>query len=483
MHADKKAQLPEVTKPQRSAARAPAPQGGTPVGLLARQSTAGNAAVVQTLRRTGHTWAQEQHQHHTGCGHQRQGGASAPAAVQRSAVPDAPRTEAEAEATPWLVFGVDGRSKEQLASAVEAGYRRFDTAESYRNIRTVAEALHGLPRDSYEILYKFDVRSHESSAELRDRLGQVAALFGGRLDTLAIHNLDADERVLKDAWQVLSGLKSARVTRQIGLGNVGENHAALLAELGGIDVVENSVESVLLSETVENAIKESGAHLYYYDVIRTARQMDLDLSSPDDLNGLIYTMATLFSRPDGSSNATMISSSGTPGTQAANLANFGGGPDHDGFTGDEQYGAMEKISQWRKQQSAGQENDTSFTLRPELAAWLVSLCEGGGADALRSRMVRAAQDEGRPLDQTFIRQWLVDQGHVTADDLDSVKVPSRVGLKRRYIGMPLRETLAALFGAKNCDWKWSVQLVQLMFSSAEVWDAALRFGADEIVQE
>ncbi|MFI6687870.1 DUF4157 domain-containing protein [Streptomyces sp. NPDC050485] len=57
-------------------------------GLLALQGTAGNAVVLQTLRQAGHPWAQEQHQHGAGCGHQQ---AEQPA-VQRSAVHDVLRT-------------------------------------------------------------------------------------------------------------------------------------------------------------------------------------------------------------------------------------------------------------------------------------------------------------------------------------------------------------------------------------------------------
>lgn len=62
----------------------PAPLGG----LLGLQAAAGNAAVVQRLRRDGHPWAQsEPHRHGAGCGHQ----AGQPA-VQRSAVHDVLRT-------------------------------------------------------------------------------------------------------------------------------------------------------------------------------------------------------------------------------------------------------------------------------------------------------------------------------------------------------------------------------------------------------
>ncbi|MFD8972454.1 MULTISPECIES: DUF4157 domain-containing protein [Streptomyces] len=74
-------------QPARTATRATAHDA--PAGLLALQAGAGNAAVVQMLRRSGHDWAQpEQHRHGAGCGH---GQAEQPA-VQRSAVHDVLRT-------------------------------------------------------------------------------------------------------------------------------------------------------------------------------------------------------------------------------------------------------------------------------------------------------------------------------------------------------------------------------------------------------
>ncbi|MGW7434582.1 eCIS core domain-containing protein [Streptomyces sp. NPDC054849] len=65
------------------------PTVGTPLqGLLALQAGAGNAAVVQMLRQAGHPWAQKQHQHDAGCGHQN----TAQPPVQRSTVHDVLRT-------------------------------------------------------------------------------------------------------------------------------------------------------------------------------------------------------------------------------------------------------------------------------------------------------------------------------------------------------------------------------------------------------
>ncbi|MFJ4620037.1 hypothetical protein [Streptomyces sp. NPDC088812] len=56
--------------PARTTRKAPSPGDTTPSrALLAQQGAAGNAAVVQMLRQSGHSWAQ--HQHGAGCGHQR----------------------------------------------------------------------------------------------------------------------------------------------------------------------------------------------------------------------------------------------------------------------------------------------------------------------------------------------------------------------------------------------------------------------------
>ncbi|WP_328317207.1 eCIS core domain-containing protein [Streptomyces sp. NBC_00388] len=92
MHARDTARTPDGAKTDRTPARAPggrapAPSSGgssSPPALSALQRTAGNAAVVQLLRRNGQTGqagAQEQHRHGGGCAHPPSGQAT----VQRSA--------------------------------------------------------------------------------------------------------------------------------------------------------------------------------------------------------------------------------------------------------------------------------------------------------------------------------------------------------------------------------------------------------------
>ncbi|MFG2632303.1 DUF4157 domain-containing protein [Streptomyces sp. NPDC048473] len=69
MYAEDQARSAEARK-GRAPARQPQAASRTPLpGLLALQSTVGNAAVVQMLRRAGHPWAQERHQHGADCNH------------------------------------------------------------------------------------------------------------------------------------------------------------------------------------------------------------------------------------------------------------------------------------------------------------------------------------------------------------------------------------------------------------------------------
>lgn len=64
-----------------SSARTPTSRVTTPIPpLLALEGSAGNAAVVQMLRKVGHPWAQERHRHNAGRGHEQP--------LQRSTVPD-----------------------------------------------------------------------------------------------------------------------------------------------------------------------------------------------------------------------------------------------------------------------------------------------------------------------------------------------------------------------------------------------------------
>ncbi len=71
---------------------------------------------------------------------------------------------------------------------------------------------------------------------------------------------------------------------------------------------------------------------------------------------------------------------------------------------------------------------------------------------------------------------------VASEDLN-ITVPERRGLKNRYFGMKLGDILIGLFGTRNCEWKWSIQLVTLLTQSGDDWEFLVDAGAfDEIAQ-
>jgi diketogulonate reductase-like aldo/keto reductase len=136
-----------------------------------------------------------------------------------------------------VVFGTQDRDAAAVKEAFHIGYREFDTAESYQNIKQVAEGLASNKRAELRIIYKFDMRDPE---ELDVHVRTVAALFGGYLDVAMIHNLPDSSQQLAAAVKRLNHLKETGVIHKVGLSGV-EKAQATPETLGGIDVVENDV--------------------------------------------------------------------------------------------------------------------------------------------------------------------------------------------------------------------------------------------------
>ncbi|WP_234327827.1 DUF4157 domain-containing protein [Streptomyces sp. NRRL F-2664] len=144
---------------------------------MAQQAAAGNAAVVQMLRRAGHALAREEHRHTDGCGHQQAGGQPAVrgAAVQRSAVHDVLRapgrpmdtaTRTDMEARLGADFS-DVRIHDDSAakaSAAEVGARAY-TSGSHVVIGSGGGDRHTL--------------AHELTHVIQQRQGPVAGTDNG----------------------------------------------------------------------------------------------------------------------------------------------------------------------------------------------------------------------------------------------------------------------------------------------------------------
>jgi len=381
--------------------------------------------------------------------------------------------DAITDVNPWLIYGTDGRNQQQIAAAVTDGYRRFDCAESYGNSHLVAAALAAqhIPRREVEIIYKFDIHDGETKANLARRLDRAFRLFGGRIDTLLIHNVEGSDNDLTMAWGLMNELKQSGMVREIGLGNITLERRHLIEELaktGKVDAVENSLSSMLGSAELQEFIKSLGAKPYYYNVIRTAEQIGIKSKA-----GLMALIANMTSVHDESG---MILSSSRTDAASENLATFGLGPRDPNFGEEGNYAELGKINDWQKKSNICDTNARGFPLPPRVAEWLGELVFS--SERIREQITDFSH--GVVTDAT-IEQWLVQTGALTVADL-AIEVPSRIGLKRNYLKKTLRYILRNLFGSASCDWKWSIQLVQLLVADVDLWDFVAD-GMTEIVSQ
>ncbi|WP_436738308.1 eCIS core domain-containing protein [Streptomyces sp. BBFR102] len=188
----------------------------SPQGLLALQRTAGNAAVVQTLRQAGHL--PEQHQHGAGCGHQPAGQPQ----VQRSAVHDVLRSggqplsgtvRADMEARLGADFSDvrihnDSAAK---ASAAEVG------ARAYTSGRHVVIGDGGADRHTL---------AHELTHVIQQRQGPVAGTDNGAGLKVSDPSDRFEREAEANATRALSGPAPARATDHGQGHDHGPGHAA-----------------------------------------------------------------------------------------------------------------------------------------------------------------------------------------------------------------------------------------------------------------
>ncbi|MFH9721861.1 DUF4157 domain-containing protein [Streptomyces sp. NPDC017254] len=221
MYSHEKAKTGRAEKAARSPQRSGPALPGQLQGLLGLQRAAGNAAVVQLLRQSGHSWAQpEQHQHSAACGHQ----GEAPA-VQRSAVHDvlstggspldqATRTDMEAR------LGADfsdvriHQGGAARASAAEVGARAY-TSGNHVVIGEGGGDKHTL--------------AHELTHVIQQRQGPVAGTDNGQ----GLSVSDPGDRFEREA--------EANATRVMRSSTSLPQHAEAPAESGG-GPVEGAVQ-------------------------------------------------------------------------------------------------------------------------------------------------------------------------------------------------------------------------------------------------
>src|SRR5918998_642626 len=139
------------------------------------------------------------------------------------AAPDTPvggptRTLADGNAIPLLGLGVwqvpDGSGCEDAVRwALEAGYRHIDTAQAYRNERSVGRAIRDLPREEVFITTKFHPGRKDPEAEARRSLERLGVDY---VDLYIIHWPKGGPTW---AWDGMQRAKASGYARSIGVSN------------------------------------------------------------------------------------------------------------------------------------------------------------------------------------------------------------------------------------------------------------------------
>lgn len=394
-------------------------------------------------------------------------------------VESSPTTDTSSEeAKPWLMFGIDGKTKQQLITAITTGNRRFDTAESYGNIDALKGAIDetGLKRAEYKVTYKFDVNSDEKSKALKSRLMAVANKFGTRLDDLIIHNTEGEDAVTT-AWGVMAQLKAFGMADRIGLGNVKASQKDLLTSLDDsakIDVYEQSVSSIIGDDELAAMLGAfKNTEVLYYNVVQVAQQMGIG-----DEDGIKYLMAKVTEAVQGSvdwdpSKARAVMSSGSEERQGSNLASFGDGSAQ---AEEPSLGHEKDANLWNWKLKCS-ESDRSWQIPGGVHSVIMDM--GQKPEEYRQRISDSAsvKDQQTPEE---IRSWITSNTAITTGDLDSVLIPERKFLQRSRVGTPLGKVLEGFFSKKSCDRKATAEELNLMIMDVDTWDI-IGSGFDLIV--
>jgi methylglyoxal/glyoxal reductase len=141
------------------------------------------------------------------------------------------------------VYDMYGREAEQaIESAVEIGYRLFDTAAMYRNETEVGNALRnsGIKRNDVFITTKVDNTDHGYDATLRAFDISQKKINFDYIDLYLIHWPIKGKR--QDTWRALERLNTEGVVKSIGVCNYTEPFLTEMEAYASITPMVNQVE-------------------------------------------------------------------------------------------------------------------------------------------------------------------------------------------------------------------------------------------------
>jgi len=130
----------------------------------------------------------------------------------------------------------DAQTADAVATAVEAGYRLFDTAENYGNEAGVGEGIRrsGIARSEVVITTKFNKRWHSRDGVRQAFSSSAKKLGTDYIDLLLVHWPNPDQDQYVEAVQGLADLLEEGMIRGIGVSNFKPAHLQRLADAGVI---------------------------------------------------------------------------------------------------------------------------------------------------------------------------------------------------------------------------------------------------------
>ncbi|WP_232510089.1 aldo/keto reductase family protein [Tetragenococcus halophilus] len=136
----------------------------------------------------------------------------------------------------------------EILWAIDAGYRHFDTAISYRNESVVGKALgeSRKMRNEFFITSKIPGRQEYYADEEAVKKGveqSLQALNTAYIDLYLIHHPWDNLAQMLSMWQVLEGYVDQGKLKAIGVSNFNEKELGYLVENGRIKPAVNQVES------------------------------------------------------------------------------------------------------------------------------------------------------------------------------------------------------------------------------------------------
>lgn len=195
-----------------------------------------------------------------------------------------------------VIFGLDGRSEDNISDAIKCGFRTFDAANSYpgcidnlstainKAITATKDSDKPIRREDFEIIYKVDLED----SKLEEHLTTVAQKLNGKIDHVLIHNASNSS---PKCWDMLKELKAEGMLIHIGAGNVNHENIGRYIE-GGADSFEIRASSLLLepnSDELNEKLKQvSDKPVFIYGLHSTLKNILKDEPTPQHYSALLY---------------------------------------------------------------------------------------------------------------------------------------------------------------------------------------------------